>query len=57
MLANDPPAGTPVRILRDSRVGKMIRPLRSHVTDRAGDQFWIEMPDGTRVVVRRDEIE
>jgi len=57
MLKNDPPSGTPLRIIKENRTGKLIRPLKKYWTDRPEDEFEIEYPDGARKIVRRDEIE
>jgi hypothetical protein len=56
--------GTPVRVLRDrgsakaNQLGKIVScPSNPNAVEHPNDQFHIELENGDRIVVQRDEIE
>lgn len=61
MLENDPKPGTRIRF-RDvkktagQRFGRLAK-RGGYPVDKPGDTFEIDLPDGRKVIVRRDEIE
>jgi hypothetical protein len=58
MLKNDPPPGTNVRFTSaPDRRAVLVGPVRKYYVDRPEDEFQIELPDGRRQTVRREQIE